>query len=502
MEEVERNINDLQYWNGRFQEDWENKGGREQSTFFSAVAFENLPLWIKQYLSKEQPSFCDWGCALGDGTDYLKRSLMLNKVSGIDFSSTAILKAQEKYPEIDFIHADLTTDTFNRKFNIVFSSNTLEHFYEPWETLRKVAGYADQHLILMIPFKEYNLCSEEHFSTFDFQSIPVALNNDFILTHSQVIDTGKKENTSWAGLQILLIYSNANLSFTQKLSLDELTIETAAIYYQLLSHYNLAAKASKTNEQLAAIAEQYSLQAKVQLEKDTLLNDVQKRNEEISKKLSETEQKDIKAEKKLADTVMQMQTANQEAVLLKEQNKVLNETFAASLSAMFQHEKASHEKSIAIHVEELNALKRELLLKLSTITDLQDTLNKNTEKKRKQEEQFDALSLRLNEIQAGNEKLLQELQATKDILDKELAQRFSLEALSETTSQMLEACRQENDEIKSQLSDTVKQQGLLLKKIDDQQNNYSLLHNQHQAVIKSGSWIVTKPLRFICSLFN
>lgn len=502
MEEVERNINDLQYWNGRFQEDWENKGGREQSAFFSAVAFEYLPLWIKQYLTKEQPTFCDWGCALGDGTDYLKRSLMLKNVSGIDFSSTAIQKAQEKYPEIDFIHADLTTDTFNRKFNIVFSSNTLEHFYEPWETLKKVAGYADEHLILMIPFKEYNLCSEEHFSTFDFHTIPVVLNKDFILTHSKVIDTTKKENTSWAGLQILLIYSNVKLPFTHKLSLDELTIETAALYDQRLSHNYLAANASKTNEQLAAIAEQYSLQTKVQLEKDIILNDVQKLNEEISKRLSETEQKAVETDKKLSDALTQMQTINLESVILKEQNKVLNETFASTLSAMVQQEKASHEKSVSVHVEELDALKQELSLKLSTIADLQVVLNKHAEEKRKQDEQFDAVSKRLNEIQSGNENLLKELQATKDSLDKELAQRFNLESLAETTSQMLAACKQENDDIKSQLSDTQQQHDLLLRKIDEQQNSYSVLHDQHQAVIRSGSWRVTKPLRFIGSLFK
>ena len=42
----EMDINSHEYWNGRFERDWESNLGREQSRFFAKVALDNLPVWL------------------------------------------------------------------------------------------------------------------------------------------------------------------------------------------------------------------------------------------------------------------------------------------------------------------------------------------------------------------------------------------------------------------------------------------------------------------------
>ncbi|MCW3074051.1 MAG: Methyltransferase type 11 [Flaviaesturariibacter sp.] len=160
---------------------------------------------MTNYIIRNQPSFCDWGCALGDGTDYLRKSLFLESITGIDFSDSSIETAKKSFPASTFICANLVQEPFDQKFDIIFSSNTLEHFYTPWQTLRAIAKFAKEHLIVLIPFQEYVYPCKEHFYTFDYQNIPVII-DDFTLSFGKAIDVYDSEN--WPGKQILLIYSS------------------------------------------------------------------------------------------------------------------------------------------------------------------------------------------------------------------------------------------------------------------------------------------------------
>lgn len=505
MEETEKSINDIHYWNDRFQEDWETKGGREQSAFFSAVAFQYLPAWIKQYITKEQPSFCDWGCALGDGTDFLRRALMLTNIAGIDFSSEAIKKARSKYPEIEFFDCDLTTDTVDKKFNIVFSSNTIEHFYHPWETLKKIVPYADQHMIVMIPFKEYDVCSEEHFSTFDFHSLPQLLDGEFILTHAQVIDTSKKENTSWLGLQMLLIYTHRTFISDRKLSLEDIRIETAELYNERSQRNRILAELNIINKELQSYTSQNAQLTTALLEKDAFINNILQQNEEISKQLFAIKCELIEKERKISDAELMLQTCNKEIACANDRNSVLQknlEETTAALTDSLNKEKESNERRIASQAEELKSFIDQSSRLTLEIEKLETALNQKAKELEEQEYNTRLTITQLTDYQSGYKKLQQELETTKASLDFVSAEKNNLIAELDNTYRHLELFKQENEEIKNKLTDSTAQNNALLKEITVQQNKNKSLQLAFQEMVQSRSWRFTKPLRLFYSLFK
>ena len=54
-------INSAEYWNGRFEENWETMLGAEQTVFFAEIALKLLPSWLKMDITSEKLSICDFG---------------------------------------------------------------------------------------------------------------------------------------------------------------------------------------------------------------------------------------------------------------------------------------------------------------------------------------------------------------------------------------------------------------------------------------------------------
>ncbi|MCC4586094.1 glycosyltransferase [Xanthomonas melonis] len=213
------NINDKDYWDGRFDSDWTDKRGREQSRFFARLALSMMPEWLKWTLADRNVSLLDWGCAMGDGTDALAQGLAGAKVTGSDFSSAAIIDAAQRYAPLGFVCFDVMTDTVEERWDFVFSSNTLEHFREPWMVLSRLAPLANTGLILLVPYEEF-LRIDEHFYTFESANIPFEVVSDFVLAYSRVIDGAQLPATEWAGKQILLVYLRKNASLLGQLRMD------------------------------------------------------------------------------------------------------------------------------------------------------------------------------------------------------------------------------------------------------------------------------------------
>ena len=199
-------INSTKYWNQRFIADWKENNGMEQSQFFSKIAVDHLPAWFIRYVHRHQPSFCDWGCAMGNGTKVLHELLSLQNTTGIDFSKVAIEQARVSYPTIRFITTDILKDESFPQFDIIFSSNTLEHFENPWEILEKLSRFAKKFLVILIPFQEYDR-HFEHFYTFETTNIPSTVRASHHLTYFSIINAAEYPSNYWNGQQILLIYS-------------------------------------------------------------------------------------------------------------------------------------------------------------------------------------------------------------------------------------------------------------------------------------------------------
>ncbi|MEC6798285.1 class I SAM-dependent methyltransferase [Photobacterium sp. S4TG1] len=201
------NINSKSYWESRFKKDWIEHGGEEQSKFFATVILKSLNKPLISFLSRDDIVMIDWGCATGDGTSIFHQHINKNIV-GVDFSNNAINKASEKYPQINFKCENWLSPELELqdKYNVLISSNTLEHFDEPFSTLSIISEKIENMLILAVPFEEYERISE-HCFTFDGNNLPYIFNNKWILSFVDVIDCTNLNPTYWNGKQIVLVYS-------------------------------------------------------------------------------------------------------------------------------------------------------------------------------------------------------------------------------------------------------------------------------------------------------
>lgn len=223
---TDSSINSEKYWDGRFADDWVSKEGPRQSRFFSRLAIDNLPGWLLYELRNKNLSVADWGCAQGDGTDVWASYVGVGHLTGIDFSHIAIDQAKHRYPAIEFKCEDWISDgeASQKIYDVVFSSNTLEHFHNPYETLGRVSKYAQKAIILALPYREIDRI-DEHFFSFLPQNLPANLPNGFKLSWARVVDCRLVPETLWGGEQIFIVYADQNWLSSLNLTLDAVLVE-------------------------------------------------------------------------------------------------------------------------------------------------------------------------------------------------------------------------------------------------------------------------------------
>lgn len=217
-----KNINSQPYWDTRFSSDWESLNGPAQSRGFAWLALQEIPEWLLRTIRQDALTVVDWGCAQGEGTNVWASYVPAANLFGVDFSPAAIEKAKEKYPNISFECSDWlkSQQPSLQAFDIVFSSNTLEHFSEPYSVLQQLAKRARKAIVLLLPYKEMNRI-DEHEYTFLPQNIPAKLGDGFSLVCSKV--SGPHE--FWNGEQVLLVFAKDEWIEKENISLHELSIE-------------------------------------------------------------------------------------------------------------------------------------------------------------------------------------------------------------------------------------------------------------------------------------
>lgn len=198
-------INSKDYWDVRFENDWESNSGREQTKFFANIAVENIPNWLLSDINNNRLNICDVGCAEGDAVPVLGNKFFKSEIIGLDFSEQAIIKAKKYYPSYRFECGAI--ENLEETFDVLFSSNVLEHFSRPFDIIENMLLKTRKHLILLLPFQEYHRV-KEHFFTFDYEHFPINL-DDFSLTFYKEIDGSKYPHKLWPLKQILLVYTNS-----------------------------------------------------------------------------------------------------------------------------------------------------------------------------------------------------------------------------------------------------------------------------------------------------
>lgn len=240
-------INSESYWNRRFTVDWDENKGREQTRFFAGLAVSNFPDWFVREIRRDSLSICDWGCAEGDGVDVLQSHLGVT-VTGIDFSPSAIEKARSYYPGRAFVCADYLSDQNLPRFDVFFSSNTLEHFDLPWQVFERISKHARKFVILLVPFREYQR-HYEHFFTFDYDNVPMVL-AEFYLVHARVIDSASAVPSYWPGEQVLLMFARNEHLETLRLMMGDVRLDNAEHVEAVSNVASLKRREMELREQL------------------------------------------------------------------------------------------------------------------------------------------------------------------------------------------------------------------------------------------------------------
>lgn len=238
-------VNSEIYWDTRFAQDWVSREGPRQSRFFSRLAVDHLPGWLMDQVRMSKLTLVDWGCAQGDGTDVWSAHIPSDQLVGIDFSQIAIDEANTRYPAITFICEDWVKNEeshMQQLYDVVFSSNTLEHFHRPYDVLEMLCRRASKAVVLALPYREIDRI-EEHFYTFLPENVPAELGNGFRLVWSRVVDCRQLPNTLWGGDQIVLVYAQSAWVSSLRLLLKDCQVESegAASEINRLSQ-NLAKK--------------------------------------------------------------------------------------------------------------------------------------------------------------------------------------------------------------------------------------------------------------------
>lgn len=199
--------NDKQYWENQFASCLEQKMKLAQASFFFECFRKMIPEKFLIYCQDKQYSCCDFGCGLGNFTNNLYEIFPKFEIYGVDFSANAINYAKKHFSKVSFLEVDL--DNLSDDFDIMITSNTLEHFSNPQIVVQKLLKHTKKYLIMLVPYEERDLY-EEHLFDFERDFFNANIGN-FDLMYLKSIDLSAKFNTMWLGKQIMAIYKSKDI---------------------------------------------------------------------------------------------------------------------------------------------------------------------------------------------------------------------------------------------------------------------------------------------------
>jgi polyhydroxyalkanoate synthesis regulator phasin len=194
--------NSREWWDSYFESEWEEHDGTGQTRHFMGLIVGNLPATELHYLREHRISVLDWGCAFGDGVVVLNGAFPNLEVTGLDFAERAIREASCRHPNCRFIHSP--DGSILETFDVIITSNCLEHFEKPLDVIRSHIGMCRSLYIALVPYNEYPL-HPHHRAQLREECFPEQL-HCFIRFHTSVIDADPRW---WPGQQLLVVYGSS-----------------------------------------------------------------------------------------------------------------------------------------------------------------------------------------------------------------------------------------------------------------------------------------------------
>lgn len=163
------NKNTLETWESYFRDEWEKNRGRTQTRLFARYFLGTVRLPV------DRGTLLDVGCAMGDAIPEFHRQYPLLKLTGCDVSENAIQKAILDYGDIAKFEK-WSFDDIGEHYDIIYCSNTLEHF-ENYIEIAELLLTRCRWLYILVPYMELRdgkrlgvEKGEWHVATFDKNS--------------------------------------------------------------------------------------------------------------------------------------------------------------------------------------------------------------------------------------------------------------------------------------------------------------------------------------------
>lgn len=143
-------IKDNGWWEKYFAPDggWERNGGRLQTRIFAEHFTERI-----QLDSTAAFSILDAGCALGDAIKHFAKVYPHATIYGIDFSTTAIERCKNELGNTVSVSVGDLED-IDGHYDIIYSSNTFEHFPDFDTKARQLVQHCNR-LCILVPYEEF-----------------------------------------------------------------------------------------------------------------------------------------------------------------------------------------------------------------------------------------------------------------------------------------------------------------------------------------------------------
>ncbi len=116
--------------------------------------YKHAKIKFLEMLPSLKGRFLEVGCGEGSTLEYI-RSRGADYVAGVDINAEAIAAAAGRGLDLS-LAADVEKDALPfspREFDVIILADVLEHLVEPWETLKKLAGYLkdDGYVLISMP---------------------------------------------------------------------------------------------------------------------------------------------------------------------------------------------------------------------------------------------------------------------------------------------------------------------------------------------------------------